>query len=470
MAAADVREEGHLPAPPRIPLVGGWQARGLRMLQDPTEYFLRQYRRFGGISAWDAKNPKHVFVFTPEYLRLLFAEPELFIVDAFREVRMPPDSSFLRLSNGLLRLNGEKHRSHRRLVQHGLHARRVPRYRDTMVELADRMLGTWRTGQTRRIEQDMARLVTRTAMRTILGVDAPAEADRLQGLIDRLLAVAASPLTLLFPYDLPGTTFRTALRVSEQIETGLRTLIADKRTDQAGNDVLTAMIAARDEDGTVLSDEELVAEAYTSFCHDSNISILTWTLFLLDRHPDAMDRLTAELRDTLGGAAPTAEDLDRLEYLDDVLKEVLRLLPAAPMLLRYTSREADLGPYRLPSGALLFYSPYVTHRLPELYEDPLRFDPDRWRDLKPTVYEYLPFGAGAHHCLGKHFALLEIKTVLAMLLQRFRPALVPGTRVDRAMRISFVPKQGMPMVLHPVGTRPAPAPVRGNITESVRLV
>ncbi|MEU2874940.1 cytochrome P450 [Streptomyces sp. NPDC007070] len=469
MSAVGVGAGRRLPAPPRVPLVGGWQARGLRMLQDPTEYFLRQYRRFGGISAWDATRPKHVFVFSPEYLRLLFAEPEVFIVDAFREVRMPADSSFLRLSNGLLRLNGDTHRSHRRVVQHGLHARRVVRYRDTMAELTEELLAGWRTGETRRIDQDMGRLVTRTAMRTILGVDAPAEADRLQRLIDRLLAVAASPATLLFPYDLPGTTFRTALRVSERIEESLRALIAERRT-AAGSDVLTALIAARDENGTALTDEELVAEAYTSFCHDSNISTLTWTLFLLDRHPDVLDRLTAELRDTLGGAAPTADDLDRLDYLDAVVKEVLRLLPPAPMLLRYTAREADLGPYRLPSGALLFYSPYVTHRLPGLYDDPLRFDPDRWRDLKPAVYEYLPFGAGAHHCLGKHFALLEIKTVLALLLQRFRPALAPGTRVDRAMRISFVPKHGMPMVLHPVGARPEPVPVRGNITESVRLV
>ena len=471
MTMADAQAaRGRLPAPPHLPVIG-WRLRGLRMLADPTEYFHRQYQRFGGISAWDSANPRHVFVFDPEYLRLMFAEPELFIVDAFREVRMPENSSFLRLSNGLLRLNGPKHRTHRQLMTPALHAKRVTRYLDAMVELTDRMMAGWQVGEVRPLERDMAQLVVNIAMRTIFDIDAPAEAAMLQRLVDRLLGVAASPATLLFPHDLPGTTFRTALRTSERIERILRGLIADKRDGaRAHDDVLSAMITARDEHGAGLSDDDLVSEAYTSFCHDSNISTVLWALFLLDQHPAVLNEVVDELTEVLGGAPPTVDAFDRMPVLDAVLKEVLRILPPSPMLLRYTARPADLGPYRLPEGALIFYSPYVTHRIPELYPDPLRFDPDRWRSgPTPPGLAYLPFGAGSHHCLGKHFAVLEVKVVLAMLLQRFRPSLAPGATVDRAMRISFVPKQGMPMVMRPIGTAMAPPVVRGNIRESVRL-
>jgi cytochrome P450 len=471
MTMADAQAaRGRLPAPPRLPVLG-WRIRGLRMLTDPTEYFLRQYQRFGGISAWDAANPRHVFVFDPEYLRLMFAEPELFIVDAFREVRMPENSSFLRLSNGLLRLNGPKHRTHRQLMTPALHARRVTKYLETMVEATGQMMAGWHAGETRPLERDMAQLVVTIAMRTIFDIDAPAEAATLQRLVDRLLRVAASPATLLFPHDLPGTTFRTALRTSERIEHILRGLIADKRDGaKSHDDVLSAMITARDERGASLSDDELVAEAYTSFCHDSNISTVLWSLFLLDQHPSVLDEVVAELTEVLGGAPPTMDALDRMPVLDAVLKEVLRILPPSPMLLRYTAAAADLGPYRLPEGALIFFSPYVTHRIPELYPDPLRFDPTRWRSAQtPSGLAYLPFGAGSHHCLGKHFAVLEVKIVLAMLLQRFRPSLQPGTRVDRAMRISFVPKHGMPMVMHPAGAAVARPAVRGDIRESVML-
>lgn len=458
-----------LPGPVQIPLIG-WRTRGLRMLQDPSEYFLRQYAKYGPISAWNPRNPRHVFAFGPQYLKQLFAEPETFIADSFREVRIPEDSAFFRLTNGLLRRNGSSHRFHRRLMQPTFTARRVQVHREAVIDVVDRQFSRWRVGDTLPMHDEIGRVIMLIAMRTIFDIEAPDQIARLQGLISRLLRVAASPLTLLLPYDLPGSTFRTALRTCDEIESILLRMIRQRQAgDHSGRDVLSSFVAARDENGNALTEEELVGEAYTAFCHDSSTATLLWALFLLDQHPRVLGDVVDELRSVLAGEAPDADQLKRLPLLDAVLNETLRLLPPAPMLLRYTSRTTSLGHYDLPEGAMVFFSPYVTHRMEEIYRDPLRFDPYRWTDGHPSPYEFLPFGAGAHTCVGRHFAMLEMKTILAVLLQRARPALVPNTTVNRAMRISLVPSHGLPMKLEPLGTTVRPTSVRGNIRDSVLL-
>src|SRR5215472_3233774 len=174
-----------LPGPGPLPVLG-WRGRALRMLRDPAEYFLRQYRAYGELSSWNARN-KHVFVFGPTQVRAIFAEPEVFVADAFRAVRIPADSSFFLLSNGLLRLNGSTHREHRRIMHPAFTAKRVGVYRDSIAELTEAQLAGWRTGDTVQLGHEMARVIMLIAMRSVFGIDAPDEIARLQGLISRLL-------------------------------------------------------------------------------------------------------------------------------------------------------------------------------------------------------------------------------------------------------------------------------------------
>lgn len=469
MTVTATRPGPRLPGPPRVPLLG-WRLRGLSLLRDPATHLQGLYDRHGPISAWEPDRPKHVFAFGPEYLRALFAEPQVFISDAFREVKMPDGSAFRRLSSGLLRLNGPEHRKHRKLMQPAFTARRIQVHREAIVELTERELAGWQTGETRRLDRDFFRLIMSIAVRTIFDVTERVEIEELQGLVTRLLKVAASPGTLLFPHDVPGSSYRSALRISEQIDATLRALIRERRSTAAGrDDILSAMIGAEDEDGAGLTEDELIGEAYTSFCHDSSSAGLAWTMFLLDQHPRILDEVTDEVRSVLGSGPPDAESLSRLQLLDHVVTEALRLLPPAAFAIRYADRAAPLGEYDLPEGAAVFFSSYVTHRIPELYPRPTVFDPSRWDSVKRPVYEYVPFGAGPHHCIGRHFAFFEMKIILAMLLQRFRPSLVPGSRVDRAQRISLVPSHGLPMRLHPSGTSLAAPQVKGNIHQSVTL-
>jgi cytochrome P450 len=162
-------------------------------------------------------------------------------------------------------------------------------------------------------------------------------------------------------------------------------------------------------------------------------------------------------------------DLGDAAALDRVISESMRLLPATPCLfLRRVAQPVELGGERLAEGAIVIVSPLITHRDPKLYPEPARFVPDRWHELAPGPYDYMPFGAGPRRCAGAGFAGQTIQLALSALLARARPALDPGTRVSRRVRgIVLGPKYGMPMRFVAPGDRVTRAPLRGDIDELV---
>jgi cytochrome P450 len=454
-----------LPGPRSLPVIG-WQLQGLDMLKDPAAHFMRAYERYGSISTWEPQRPRHILAFGPELNRQVFGDPDTFIVDAFREANLPIGTSMSRLSFGLLRLNGDNHRRQRTLMQPSFAARRAEQYLDTVVAATSAALDGWQIGELRRLDDDLFRLIAAIAMKTMFAPDP----QRLQRLIERLLAVTASPATLLLRLDVPGMPYRRMLQTARRIEDILLGLIRTKRgAARPSSDVLSDLLAAGDDRGQVLSEDELVGQAYNVLCHSGSAASLTWTLLLLDQHPAVLRRVVDELRDTLHGSPPTIDALPRLEFLEAVVKESLRLFPPAAFLLRYAARDCQLGGHDVAKGATVFISPYVSHRWPGVFSEPLRFVPERWRTGNRPAHEYHPYGLGPHNCLGRHIAQLEMKVVLAMLLQRFRPALAPGTRIDRRMHISMVPRQGLPMILHPVDRRVERTPVHGNIRDHLVL-
>jgi len=173
----------------------------------------------------------------------------------------------------------------------------------------------------------------------------------------------------------------------------------------------------------------------------------------------------------LHGEPPTVEQLQHLPLLDRVVKESMRVLPPAPWNARVLSQPMEFGGYALPSGTEVFVSIYHTHHMPELYPQPEVFDPGRWEHITPSIFEYQPFSAGPRMCIGASFAIMEIKIILAMLVQRYRLQCLLRSTVDRSGLIVITPRGGLPMIVHKQDrqfTRGVGG-IRGNVREMVTL-
>jgi cytochrome P450 len=240
--------------------------------------------------------------------------------------------------------------------------------------------------------------------------------------------------------------------------------------------MLSMLIAARDEDGSALDEDDLVGHTGVIFGagHETSTNALAWTLFLLAEHPEVASELVKELTDLLHGDAPTVDQLPKLPLLDAVVKESMRLLPPVPLHPRIVAEDTELAGHFLPAHTELFLSIFHMHHDPAIFPEPNRFLPSRWSKIKPSVYEYNPFSAGPRMCIGAAFAMMEIKIALAMMLQRFRVERLASWRVDRRVAITMAPKNGLRMRIHKADgawtlARRALPDVRGNVRELVDL-
>jgi cytochrome P450 len=276
----------------------------------------------------------------------------------------------------------------------------------------------------------------------------------------------------LFPVDLPGTAYRHLLKQADRAEAAILASIEKRRRDPAGRtDILSLLIQARDDQNRGMTDKELIGQAAILFgaSFETSASVLTWTLFLLAQNPPVLHELMSELDRVLGGAPPTREQLPQLTFLENVINESMRILPPVPFTIRATQRDTPMGPVEVPRNTRVFCSHYLTHHMPEIYPEPERFRPERWQSIEPSQYEFLPFSAGPRACIGASFAFQVLKISLAMMLQRFRFSVVPGSRIDRVIRITMGPREGLPMTIHPNDRKFAASAVRGQIHEMVDL-
>jgi cytochrome P450 len=229
------------------------------------------------------------------------------------------------------------------------------------------------------------------------------------------------------------------------------------------SDTLDFLINLRDSEPERLNDDQLLGLINNFFNagNSSRATIISWTIFLLSQHPHYLQETEAELARTLNGRPPEINELERLPLLRGALQESMRLLPPMNWFPRRTSAPAQLGPYAIPAGSMVICSPFITHRLPEIFPHPDRFMPGRWT-AKLSPYDYMPFGAGPRICPGRDLAMLEMMTVLAMILQRYRLAPPPHARIDRAGMMLSAPRR-MPVVVQRPDGPYAARPCRGNI-------
>jgi len=446
--------------PPGLPALIG--VRNLRRLgKDPLGLFMSAAElgdvvqlRFGPRTAYLLRNPEHI--------KLVLQERN---AQYGRKTR-GYEAMQLALGKGLLTSEGEFWLRQRRIMQPAFHRDRISRFAATMGNETRTLLSEWRdltagaagNGKAIDVAAEMMRLTLSIVGRTLFSTDVSAETE----IVGRAVTVIQEYVTersrTLFTCPLyvptPGNQrFRQALRDMDEI---IYAKLAERRRGGADpGDLLSMLIQARDEEtGERMSDRQLRDEAVTMFAagHETTATTLTWTFYLLSKHPTVLRRLRAELDEVLKGREPTLDDLHHLPYTLMVIKESMRLYPPAWIVGRHASEQDKVDGVIIPKDSIVVISPYVTHRQPWLWENPEGFDPERFtpeRSASQPRFAYFPFGGGPHLCIGSNFALLEAQLVLAMIAQRWDLHLVPGHPVELEPLVTLRPRHGMRMILLP---------------------
>lgn len=337
------------------------------------------------------------------------------------------------LGNGLLTSEGEIWLKHRRLAQQAFHKAQLQTLSQLMTQTIQNFVEKWdaRIHQetTLNIGDEMGLMtlgvVSESLFGTKMGERAILVRDAWPLVLDHMVARMLNPIRI--PEQIPSPGNRQYKKSLGMLNDAVYSLIADHRAGgEEKSNLLGMLIAARDQKlATHFDDQELRDEVMTILLagHETCANALTWTLYLLARHPEAQERLAAEAASVLGGRPATYEDLPQLPYTAMVFNEGLRLYPPAWIMARDVLEDDEVDGWRIPQGALVFLSPYVTHRRPEFWQTPLGFNPEHFSpeqvEDRPR-FAYFPFGGGQRQCLGKNFALVEAQLALPMLVQKYR--------------------------------------------------
>jgi cytochrome P450 len=333
---------------------------------------------------------------------------------------------------GLLTSEGRLWQRQRRLVQPLFTRRQIATYAELMAEEADAVAGRWdrstRNGSVVDANAEMVRLALRVVGRAIFGDDVATAGAVLDSAFPALnrhtFRRAMSPLAP--PASWPTPDNRRAARARRALYGVVDELITQRQhAGPEGEDLLSRLLCARDPDTGEAMDVQQVRDEALIFLlagHETTSTALTFTLYLLGRHPSEQRLVRAELDAVLDGRTPTLEDAPALERTAMAIKEAMRLYPPAYALGRLSETENDIGGYSIPAGANVVVSQFATHRHPRFWDDAERFEPARFtaeRERERHSHAYFPFGGGPRACIGSHFAMLEAVIALAVLLQRF---------------------------------------------------
>jgi cytochrome P450 len=439
----------------RVPLPPGpknWSpARDFRARRQMLGLILDAYERYGPVFTLRTFHLASVWLIGPEANRfMLVTDRDKFV---WREGMM--GDLIPLIGDGLLTTDGEYHDRARRIMMPAFHRDQVVAATEAMIEESDRAMEGWRPGGSVDLYDWTRHLAMRIAMRALFGLDPDATGGHdVAREFERGLSFHGEEFILQVLRG-PGSPFERIKSARRILDRLLGDEIARRRSDDARDDVLTMLLHATDEDGSRLSDEQVRDQALTMLFagHDTTTSTVAFLFYELARHPEWRDRLAAELDEVTGGAPPTGAQLfGELPLLDQAVDETLRLYPPAWVGPRRAAVDFEFAGHRVPAGIPVNYSSWASHRLPEVFEDPDEFRPERFaadERAKLPKGAYVPFGAGPRICIGMRFGQLEVKAIASRLLARFRLDLEPGWRLQVRQMPTLSPNGGLPVRVRP---------------------
>jgi cytochrome P450 len=444
----------------------------LQFALNPLNSLEKLRQRYGDMVRLGTNGYSAVVIFHPELNRQILRDPSVFYSYDMEllPVPVPKDSSLVRVTTGMPLMNGPRHTDHRAALLPYFHKKFITRYHEACIEVTERKIASWNAGMDLNMRAEMERLAMWLATEPVLGLDPQKEGEAIGRQLERTMKLVMNPFVLMLPYDIPGFPFHQVIKNSDEMERIVKKVIARKKQEGlTGTDILSIMIQIHEEDPERLSERELIGHTTTMFRGGYNPSgmALYWTIFLLGQHPEALKKVLGEIEAEVKGEVPTLEELGNLHFVEGALKETMRLFPAGTWTARLAIQDFELNSHSFPKGTWIVMSPYITHRMPEVFPDPYRFRPERWLSIHPSAYEFMPFSAGPRYCIGTSLAMMQLKTAMSILLRRYRFRLKPGTKVECSGFNSIRPKRGLPMILHEPDRELQPAPFYGNVKRLV---
>jgi enediyne biosynthesis protein E7 len=402
-----------------------------RMVDNYAEADLDLFRRYGDVVRFHMPNPGMLFC-RPRHVRHILRTHVLNYPKSHREY----DQLRPLLGNGVFVSEGALWARQRRLLAPEFREKAVGRFVPTIVASAEQLFAEWDHRLTRGpidVTHDMMRLTLWVIGRAMFRGEFLEEAEQIGHCLEVSLDQATRRMLSLGLHKqwMPTPGNIRAKRAERQLDEIVTEIIRKARAEPSdGADVLSRMIRARDpETGESMSDKQLLDETKSLILagHETTSLALSWAFYLLARHPDVTERLVDEVNRILGDATLQAEHLPELTFTRMVFLETMRLYPPVPGVSRDVREPDELDGVRLDPEDVVIVSAYVTHRHPEYWPDPERFDPERFApesldDIEP--FSYFPFLLGRRACLGEHFAMVEGIALLAMLVRRYRLELV----------------------------------------------
>lgn len=434
---------------------GHWLLGALpRLRSDMLGFFEQCFREFGDAAYFRVANRRTMLLSHPDDIEeVLVTENRRFIKNYALTFLQPL------LGNGLLLNEGDSWLRQRRLIQPAFNRPRVESYAPAMVEVTDRLLGEWHSGELCDIRPAMLKLTMAIAGRTLLGIDVTGRFGEVASLMEAVMYdfLARFGAAVPLPFWVPTPRNVRLKGTIRQLDRILQQLIDERRqADGAGTDFLSLLMRARDDENGGLSDRQLRDEVMTMFLagHDTTAGALAWTWYLLGKHPDIQRRVHDEVHEVLGSRTPEAADVPRLIYCERVLREAMRLYPSAYVIGRRPVEDITIGGHFIPAGTNVLMSQWIVHRDERWFDDPLRFDPDRWANglaQRLPKYAYFPFGGGPRQCIGNSFAMFEATLILAMIAQRFELELITPDPIRIQPAVTLRAAQPIEFRLHERG-------------------
>jgi cytochrome P450 len=424
-----------------------------RFAEDPLDLLLESHERFGPIFTLRILHGLVVFMLGPEanhYITVSHASNFTWRESHFRDL-------IGLLGDGLLTIDGDFHRRSRMIMLPAFHRERIAASIDVMVEETERALEQFTPNQPLDLYAWTRHLALRIAMRALFGLDPEGEAA--QGIdaaevFEDALSFYASEYTLRFLRG-PLTPWNRLQQASRKLDRLIYAEINERRaTGRRGEDILSLLLDAQDEDGNSLSDRQVRDEVMTLMFagHDTTTSTITFMFYELAHNPQIARRLVAEQDALLSDGRPNAAQLmsGELSELEMVFEETLRMYPPAWVGPRRAVDDFEFEGHQVPARAYVDYSSWASHHLPHVFPEPSRFLPERFTpEAKATLPKgaYIPFGGGSRTCIGMRFGQLEVRTIATLILSRFSLEVRDDFLLTIRQMPTISPKQGMPMIV-----------------------